>query len=237
MKLRKMRTSRSKQVRREIRLRSLCVFEAARARRGRPGDELAKESPFFCLTTPKDTKRARPAAPSRGTRRKPNHNHTRDAALTLLSDRSRVRCRVPARAAGSEGATRREVRRGASERQRTRADRETRQRKVDFPWRPIASRALHRAPRAPLVCSWCARAAPPHAGVLGERSGGSRSAHRAGGTKGAKPRTGVSRTASSEGARRSDFPPPSPARALRAACAAHPLALSALPRRRARSDA
>ena len=103
LKLRKTRTSRSKQVRRKIRLRSVCVFEAVRARRGRPDGELAKESSFFCLTTPKDTKRVRPAVPSRGTRRKSNHNHTRDAALSLLSDRSRVRCRVPLVRRGAGG--------------------------------------------------------------------------------------------------------------------------------------
>ena len=75
------------------------------------------------------------------------------------------------RAAGSEGAARREVRRGASERrQRTRTDRETRQSKADFPWRPIAPRALHRTPRAPLVRSRCARAASPPDGVLEERA-------------------------------------------------------------------
>ena len=70
MKLRKIRTLRSKQVRRAIRLRSVCVFEAAKARRGRPGDELAKIQ--LVLLFLRHT-RARISAPSSGTRHhKPN---------------------------------------------------------------------------------------------------------------------------------------------------------------------
>ena len=69
LKLRKIRTLRSKQVRREIHLRSVCVLEAARARRGRPGGELAK---IWLVLLFLRHIRARVSAPSSGTKHKPN---------------------------------------------------------------------------------------------------------------------------------------------------------------------
>ena len=97
--------------------------------------------------------------PSRGTRRKQTTN-THNAPLTLLSDRACVACplvRAPPLGGERESsAARREERR---ERQRTRADREPRQRKADFPWRPRTPRAPRRAPLASCARSFCARLA------------------------------------------------------------------------------
>ena len=49
LKLRETRLSRHKQLRRAIPLWFVCVFEAARARRGRPVDALVEESEFPSL--------------------------------------------------------------------------------------------------------------------------------------------------------------------------------------------
>jgi hypothetical protein len=161
LKLRETRLSRHKQLRRAIPLWFVCVFEAARARRGRPGDALVEESEFPCVTTPQDTRHRERAAPRRAksqneAQTKPQPRTRRCAGSAL---RSRVR-RVPARAAGSEGASaaRREER---SKRQNTRRPRTA----TKESGLPVAShdantpRAPHRASRAPLVSSWCARAA------------------------------------------------------------------------------
>ena len=188
LKLRETRLSRHKQLRRAIPLWFVCVFEAARARRGRPGDALVEESEFPCVTTPQDTENApRPAAPSRRTRRKPNHNHARDAALALLSDRACVACPLARR--GAREPARRGARRGAKDSTR-RADREPRQRKADFPWRPMTpTRRVRRTARRVRRSSARGARVPPAGGGHGERSGGSRSA-RGGGAKGAKAQDG-----------------------------------------------
>ena len=146
-----------------------------------------KESAFLCFNTPpQDTENAHLAAPSRRTRRKPNHNHTRDAALALLSDRAYVACPLARR--GAREPARRGVRRGAKD--RTRADREPRERKADFPWRPITpTRRVRRTARR-VRRSSARRARVPPAGGHGERSGGSRSVRGAGGAKGAKAQDG-----------------------------------------------
>ena len=159
MKLRKTRVSRIRQVRRATRLWFVCLRKVARARQDRPGDALAKKTRFYVFHHTRTYTRARPAAPSRGTRRKQITN-THNAPLTLLSDRACVACplvRAPPLGGERESsAARREERR---ERQRTRADREPRQRKADFPWRPRTPRAPRRAPLASRARSFCARLA------------------------------------------------------------------------------
>jgi len=142
-----------------------------------------------------------------------------------------------ASSARSEGAARRAVRRGAKDREHARTANRDKGKRTSRS--APARRVRHTARRVRRTPARCARASP--AGGLGERSEGSRSARGAGGSPGRpfRPRT---RTASSEGARRSDSP-----RAARVApcamCTARPRVVRTPParggarERRARNDA
>ena len=151
------------------------------------------------------------------------------AALTLLSGRARVACPLARSARPRRGA---KEQRGVTENTRgVRAATRESGLPVESPHAGCA------APRACVARPLVVRAPPP-AGGLGERSGGSRSARGVGGLKGAKPRTAVSentRTASSEGTRRSDSPRAARV-ASRVACAARPLVVRAPPPARGWSE-
>ena len=160
---------------------------------------------FSCFAPHKRT-RARGPPRQVAERGAKKHKHTRSATPALLSDRACVVCPLArARLLGGKrgsSAARSEER---SERQRTRADREPRQRKADFPWRPRTPRAPHRAPRASRARSFCARLARRRSrGAERTEQERARSRGKPQGSPGRPfPRT---RTASSEGARRSDSP-------------------------------
>ena len=155
---------------------------------------------MFCATQAHTS--ARPAAPSRGTRHKQttNTHAARRQLFSQIAGASCARSRERASSAGSEGAARRAVR---SEKQRTRANREPRQRKADFPWRPRTPRAPHLAPRASRARSWCAR--PARRRSRGAERTEQERARSRGKPQGSPGRPfPPTRTANSKGARRSD---------------------------------
>ena len=172
LKLRDLGILRIQELPSSIQLWFVRVFKITSDLQSRPGDALAKKDVSVLRHT--HAHAARPAAPSRGTRRKQttNTHAARRQLYSQIARASHARSRERASSAGSEGAARRAVRRGAKDKEHARtANRDEGNRtSLGVPARCV--RRISRRVRHVLVRG--ARAPP--AGGLGERSEGSRSA-------------------------------------------------------------